>query len=69
MTQQIVYNVLKKHRKWMTSKEIAKILGTGNNCVCVSLSKLKKQGEILSKGSGERSFFGKLRSPYLYKIK
>ncbi len=45
MSQQDVYELLKKKKRWMTSKEIAKILGIMSSNA--SLKKLYKYGEIM----------------------
>jgi len=69
MTQQDVYNLLKKKDKWMTTKEIIKCLKLGRASVSVSLSKLFNQGEIFRK---QIPLIKKRRrgyNPYLWKIK
>jgi predicted DNA-binding transcriptional regulator len=46
MTQNEVYNFLKKKRKWMSTKEIAKEMEIGSHCVGDNLNKLFKYGEV-----------------------
>jgi len=51
MTQQNIYKLLKKKNKWMTSQEIAKILGINSGTVGSSLQKMYSYGEVLRKGN------------------
>ncbi len=45
MSQEEVYNILKKKKRWMTAKEIAKILDVTSTSE--SLKRLYKYGEIM----------------------
>jgi predicted transcriptional regulator len=47
MTQNDVYNLLKAEDKWMTAKEIAKILNTGAKSISTNLNKLLKSGDVI----------------------
>ncbi len=71
MTQQNVYDVLKRKKDWLTSKQIAAVLKISPGNVSVSLNKLFKQGLVLRKT--ERStkglFGGFGYMPYLWRIK
>lgn len=71
MTQQNVFQVLKKKKKWMTSKEIAQILKINPGNVTVSLNKLFKQGEVLRKLLQPRQsiFEGGGYIPYIWRNK
>lgn len=71
MTQQNVYNTLKRKKEWMTSKEIAAILEISTGSVCASLNRLFKHGEVLRKNLKPRKMlFGEFGyQPYLWRIK
>ena len=71
MTQQSVYNLLKRKNKWMISKEIAKILKISSGNVNVSLQKLFKQGDVLRKDLRLRTnLFNRMGyMPYAWRIK
>lgn len=72
MTQQDVYQILKKHNTWMTSREIANILGQAPGVICCNLKKLFKYKEILRKTKvAKNRWSGTTRGgePYLWKIK
>ncbi len=49
MTQQDVYNLLKKKKEWMTVKEIYMILKISRTSVATSLNRLYKYKEVLRK--------------------
>lgn len=71
MGQQNVYNVLKRKKDWLTSKQIAAVLKISPGNVSVSLNKLFKQGIVLRKT--ERPIKGLFKGlgymPYLWRIK
>ena len=70
MTQQEVYDILKKERRWMTSEGIAKILEKERGSITVCLNKLLKQLIISKKGCSEgRTWVGDFKKPFLWKIK
>ena len=71
MTQQNVFNLLKKKKKWMAAKEIAACLKINQGNVNVSLSKLYKQKEILRKVLGKKSGFFRSgdAKPYYWRAK
>ena len=62
MTQQNVLKLLKGKKKWMTSKEITKLLGI--SCANNSLKKLFEHGEIFRKEAKIKDW-----RCYQYKIK
>jgi len=62
MSQQNVLKLLKRKKKWMTSKEISKILGLGS--VNASLKKLYEQGLV-----SKREIKSGYHFVYEYKIK
>ncbi len=62
MSQQSVFKLLKKKKKWMTTKEIAKTLPLMS--ISASLQKLCKYGEVMRRKTKART--GKC---YQYKIK
>jgi predicted transcriptional regulator len=49
MSQQDVFNILKKKKKWMTTKEVAKVLNQGEGSISKNLKKLSDSGDILVK--------------------
>jgi len=49
MTQQDLYEYLKKHRRWFSTREIAEILGISCGSACRGLKCLNKHGEVLMK--------------------
>ena len=49
MSQQDVFNILKKKKKWMTTKEVAKVLNQGEGSMSKNLKKLSDSGDILVK--------------------
>lgn len=66
MTQESVYKVLKKKEKWMTAKEISKILNLNTGSVTVSLNKLARGGYVMQKYSkenptGSKSYIWRIR--------
>lgn len=66
MSQQSIFKLLKRKKKWMTSKEMARILGIRS--VNASLRKLYDQGEILRREVRIKGInFG--HWTYQYKIK
>lgn len=65
MSQQDVYNALKKKRKWMTSIELCKLVDVNKHTITVNLNKLLKSGDVLRK---ERKYY-KQEGGYLWKIK
>ncbi len=65
MSQADVIRILKKKRRWMTIKEVAKILKYNPSNINVSLLKLYEQGEIFRRE--RKNTIG--HSPYEYKIK
>ncbi len=71
MTQQNVYNLLKRKKKWLTAKQIAQILKITPGNATVSLKKLFNQGEVLRKLLKPRQslFEGGGYIPYLWRIK
>ena len=71
MTQQSVYNLLKRKKEWLTSKQIAQILKISPGTVCSNLNKLLKQGIVLRKTSRpiKSLFEGVGYNPYLWIIK
>ncbi|KKL18160.1 hypothetical protein LCGC14_2478300 [marine sediment metagenome] len=71
MTQQSVYNLLKRKKKWMTNKQIAAILKISPGSVALCTRKLFNQGELLRKTSAPRKslFSGVGYNPYLWMIK
>ncbi len=71
MTQQSVFQVLKRKKKWMTSKQIAQILKINSGSVCTALNKLFKQGEVLRKTEKKTKGLFELIGypPYLWRIK
>ena len=68
MTQEDVFNVLKKEQKWMTTKEIASKLDISPGSVCQNLNQLLKYGEVLMKIQPKCHVWSKPR-PYVWKIK
>ena len=52
MTQSDAFKVLKKKKKWMTSKEVSKILEIST--ASATLKKLYEQGEILRREFNDR---------------
>jgi predicted transcriptional regulator len=71
MTQQSVLNVLKRKRKWMTTKQIAKAIGVNTGCASLAAKKLFKQGLLLRKPlRPSKGLFGGMgANPYLWRIK
>lgn len=69
MTQQNVYNLLKKKDEWMTSKEMARILKISTGSVTSSLNRLLKHQEVLKKGSLNKRSTGFGFKPFQWKIK
>ena len=65
MTQDTVLKLLKKKKKWMTSKEISKLIGI--NSANSTLNRLYRQQEVLKRVS--KSWNGTGGRPYQYKIK
>jgi len=65
MSQQNVLKLLKRKNKWMTSKEICRILNLSS--VNVSLKRLYEQGEILRREDKKWGGIGGVS--YEYKIK
>lgn len=49
MSQETIYNLLKKKDRWMTVKEIVSILKINHQSVNSSLKRLEKHGDILRK--------------------
>lgn len=47
--QDDIYRLLKKKKKWMSIKEMAKELGTGASSISLCLGKLVKQKEVFKK--------------------
>lgn len=68
MTQQSVYNLLKKKDEWITSKEIAKILKLSPGSVSTCLNKLYKYKEILKRESNKTELNGFGFSPFQWRI-
>ncbi len=68
MTQQNVYNLLKKKDEWMTAKEIAKILKISSGSVTSSLNRLLKHGEIMKKESDRLKSNGIGFVPFQWRI-
>jgi Mn-dependent DtxR family transcriptional regulator len=71
MSQQNVYDLLKRKKKWMMSKQIAEILKISQGNATVALNKLFKRGEVLRKPLKPRKglFEGSGYIPYLWMIK
>ena len=71
MTQQNVYNLLKREKKWLTSKQMAAILKISPGSVSSNLNKLLKQGIVLRKTSRpiKSLFEGVGYNPYLMEYK
>ncbi len=71
MTQQSVFNILKKKKTWMTAKQMAAILKISPGSVSSNLNKLLKQGIVLRKTSRpiKSLFEGVGYNPYLWIIK
>ena len=46
MSQQSVYNLLKKSKKWLSAKEIAKKLGLNSSVISQNLLRLKKNKSV-----------------------
>lgn len=69
MTQQSVYNLLKKKDKWMTAKEIEEGLDINYGSVISSLNRLLKHREILRKDDHRKKFNGSGFIPYFWKSK
>jgi len=65
MGQADVMKVLEKAKKWLTSKEINKIIGI--NSANVSLKKLSDRGEIMKREYFNE--FGRSYKQFEYKIK
>ncbi len=65
MGQQDVINLLRKKRKWLTSKEISKLIGVSS--ANSTLNKLYIHEEVLRRVSKRWSGIG--GRPYEYKIK
>ena len=71
MTQQEVYNLLKKYRnKWLTTKEIAKLQNTSFNTVGSNLKRLRSGGVIMCKTVVRAvKTNGESRQVYVYRYK
>ena len=46
MAQGDIIDLLKRRKRWLTTKEIADSLGVGISCTLVKLRKLRKRNEI-----------------------
>ncbi len=68
MTQQNVYNLLKKKDEWMTAKEIGKILKLSNGSVTSSLNRLLKHKEVMKKDNSKRKSNGAGFAPFEWRI-
>lgn len=68
MSQQSVYNLLKKKDKWMTAKEISKILKISSGSVTTCLSKLYRHKEILRQQGTKSKFNGFGFVPFQWRI-
>ena len=68
MTQQSVYNLLKKKDEWLTAKEIAEILKINPGNVTHSLNKLYKHKEIMKKGSNNSKSNPSGFVPYYWRV-
>lgn len=71
MSQQNVYNLLKRKKKWLTAKEIAACLKISQGNATVSLKKLFKQEDVLRKTMYPKRglFEGSGYQPYYWRIK
>jgi len=49
MSQQEIYEYLKKHRRWFSTREIAEILGISCGSACRALNVLVKHNEVRTK--------------------
>jgi len=63
MSQNDVYQVLKKNKQWMSTKEIAKKIGIRTSTASTNLRKMRLNGEIKVK-KGYDPY-----KTYLYKLK
>jgi ribosomal protein S25 len=57
MGQQEIIQLLKKQKKWVTSKEIANKLGVGMSCTLVKLRSLRKRNEIIFKKENKQYYY------------
>jgi len=64
MTQEDVYQLLKKKKKWMSRTEIGEILDIGKGSVGINGNKLMKAGYILRKEKKINN-----HQTYVYRIK
>lgn len=71
MTQQSVLKILKRKKKWLTSKEIATYLKISSGSVAACLNKLYNQELILKKTlfPNKGLFQGAGYQPYYWRIK
>ncbi len=69
MTQENVYNLLKKKEEWMRAKDISKILKLTPGSVTTSLNKLLKYDEILKKDLNEEIVPKKKFKAFQWRIK
>jgi hypothetical protein len=49
MSQQEIFEYMKRHRRWFSTREIAEILGISCGNACRGLGQLAKYGEIMTK--------------------
>ncbi|MBI2575825.1 HTH domain-containing protein [Candidatus Woesearchaeota archaeon] len=70
MSQQDVYDLLKKYReKWLNAREIANLLNSSFNTVVGNLKRLRKAGIILFKRAYQIVEPAGKRVVYLYRFK
>ena len=67
MSQQEVIDFLSKHPNgWLSSKQIAEMMNTDPNTLCISLKKLRRWNHVLSKPKVQRR---NDMSKYVYQFK
>jgi len=68
MSQQSVYNLLKKKDKWMTAKEISNVLKISPGSVTSALNRLLKHKEILKRDTIQSKSNGFGFTPFQWRI-